>query len=78
MKEKEKECFVFVKPIVTIEECRKFLKLNESDCSDVEVEEIINLLLNLVEIDYRAYLKRHREAKIISLEQKNEQEKLAA
>ena len=75
---KEKDCFVFVKPVVTIEECRRFLHLNETDVSDVEVEEIINLLLNLVEIDYRAYLRRHREAKIISLDQNNEQEKLAA
>ncbi len=78
MKEKEKEFFVFVKPEVTIEDCRRFLTLNESECSDVEVKEIINLLLNLVEIDYRAYLKRHMEAKIISLNRNNEQEKLAA
>jgi hypothetical protein len=78
MKEKEKDCFVCVRPVVTIEECRRFLNLNADEVPDVEVQEVIDLLINLIEIDYREYIKRRSEAKIISLDNGKDEQKLAA
>jgi hypothetical protein len=74
MKEKEKDCFVFARPVVTIEECRRFLNLNADEVPDVEVQEVIDLLINLIEIDYREYINRHNEAKVVSLDNSNEQQ----
>jgi len=72
----------FIRPELSIQECRKILCSNGDQYTDDEIKEIRKLILNLVEIDYRYYqaCKRNKqqEAKIINLHQHNDEERKAA
>ncbi len=72
----------FVKPELSIEECRKILSSEGEKYTDEEIIEIRTLILNLVEIDYKMYQKRKaeskREAKLIHLQQEDINYKKAA
>ncbi|MBI2722216.1 MAG: hypothetical protein HYX39_08575 [Bacteroidetes bacterium] len=53
----------FIKPELSMEECRKILNTNGEQYSDEEISEIRTLILNMVEIDYKMYQKRKTQAK---------------
>lgn len=65
----------FIKPELSIQECREFLCKDGEEYTDEEIKEIRALIINLVEIDFCFYMKckrqKREDCKIIDLEKRD-------
>lgn len=73
--------YVFIKPELSIQECKTILCKRGETYTEDEIKEIRNLILNLVEIDLKHYFNSQaedEEVKVINLRNEERENRNAA